>query len=266
MVLLQGCKRSAVMFLALLAAAALVAAACTTDDADAPTAAPPAPVVVQQGPSAVQQTGIWVDGAGSVTAEPDVANLSFGVEARADTVAPARAEAASAMDAVIASLRGNGVADRDIQTSYFSIEPITVYEEGKNGERTPKIVGYRVVNFATATIREVDNVGSVIDDAAEAGGDAIRINGIGFSVDDPRPLEVEARKLALEDATAKAEQIASVMNVTLGEPIYVSQQGGSPVVFRAAVPEAMFASDAATSISAGEQEIRIWVQVVFAIE
>ena len=266
MVLLQGCKRSAVMFLALLAAAALVAAACTTDDADAPTAAPPAPVVVQQGPSAVQQTGIWVDGAGSVTAEPDVANLSFGVEARADTVAPARAEAASAMDAVIASLRANGVADRDIQTSYFSIEPITVYEEGKNGERTPKIVGYRVVNFATATIREVDNVGSVIDDAAEAGGDAIRINGIGFSVDDPRPLEVEARKLALEDATAKAEQIASVMNVTLGAPIYVSQQGGSPALFRAAVPEAMFAADASTSISAGEQEISIRVQVVFGIE
>ena len=170
------------------------------------------------------------------------------------------------MDAVIASLRGNGVADRDIQTSYFSIEPITVYDEGTNGERTPKIVGYRVVNFATATIREVDNVGSIIDDAAEAGGDAIRINGIGFSVDDPRPLEVEARKLALEDATAKAEQIASVMNVTLGEPIYVSQQGGSPVVFRAAVPEAMFAADASTPISAGEQEISIWVQVVFAIE
>lgn len=251
------------MVLAVLAAAAMVSAACTAG-AD-PTAAPP-PVVVQQGPSAVQQTGIWVDGAGSVTAEPDVANLSFGVEARADTVAPARAEAASAMDAVIASLRGNGVADRDIQTSYFSIEPITVYEEGANGERTPRIVGYRVANFATATVREVASVGAIIDDAAEAGGDAIRINGIGFSVDDPRPLEVEARKLALEDATAKAEQIASVMNVTLGEPIYVSQQGGSPVVFRAAAPEAMFAADASTSISAGEQEISIWVQVVFAIE
>ena len=84
----RGWKRNVGMVLALLAAAAMVAAGCTTDDSDAPTAAPPAPVVVQQGPSAVQQTGIWVDGAGSVTAEPDVANLSFGVEARAGAVAP----------------------------------------------------------------------------------------------------------------------------------------------------------------------------------
>ena len=266
MSLLRGWKRSGFMVLAMLGVAAMLAAACTSDDSDAPTAAPPAPIVVQESTSGSQQTGIWVDGAGSVAAEPDVADLSFGVEARADTVAPARAEAASAMEAVIASLRSNGVADLDIKTTYFSIQPVTVYEEGDRGERTPKIVGYQVSNFATARVRDLNDVGSIIDAAATAGGDSVRINGIGFAVDDPKPLEVEARKLALEDATAKAEQIASVMNVTLGSPIYVSQQGGSPIVFREAAPAAMFAADASTPISAGEQEISIWVQVVFAIE
>ena len=263
MVLFQGWKRSGLIVLALLGVAALVAAACTADDSDAP----PAAVGVQESAWGSQQTGIWVDGAGSVAAAPDVADLSFGVEVRAETVAPARAEAASAMEAVIASLRSNGVADRDIKTTYFSIEPVMVYEEGARGEQTPKIVGYRVSNFATARIRDLDRGSAIIDDAAAAGGDAVRINGIGFAVDDPKPLEVEARRLALEDATAKAEQIASVMSVTLGKPMYISQQGGAPLAFREAAPAMMaFAADSSTPISAGEQDISVWVQVVFAIE
>ncbi len=267
MSLLRGWKRGWLMVLAMLGAAAMLAAACTSDDSDAPTAAPPAPapVVVQESASGSQQTGIWVDGTGSAAAAPDVADLSFGVETRADTVADARAEAASAMDAVIASLGTSGVAGDDIRTTHFSIQPVTVYEEGPRGEQTPKIVGYRVSNFATARIRDLGAVGGIIDAAAAAGGDAVRINGIGLAVDDPQPLEVEARKLALEDATAKAEQIASVMNVTLGDPVYISQYGGAPRVARESVAFAV-AADASTPISGGQQEIRVGVQVVFAIE
>ena len=265
MSLLRGCKRSGLMVLAMLGVAAMLAAACTSDAA--PTAAPPAPapVIVQESATGSQQTGIWVDGTGSVSAASDVADLSFGVEARADTVAAARAEAASAMDAVIASLGTSGVAADDIRTTHFSIQPVTVYEEGTRGEQTPKIVGYRVSNFATARIRDLSAVGGIIDAAASAGGDAVRINGIGLAVDDPQPLEVEARKLALEDATAKAEQIASVMNVTLGDPVYISQYGGAPRVARESAAFAL-ASDASTPISGGQQEIRVGVQVVFAIE
>ena len=264
MSLLRGCKRSGLMVLAMLGVAAMLAAACTSDAA--PTVAPPAPapVVVQESATGSQQTGIWVDGTGSVSAASDVADLSFGVETRADTVADARAEAASAMDAVIASLGTSGVAGDDIRTTHFSIQPVTVYEEGPRGDQTPKIVGYRVSNFATARIRDLSAVGGIID-AAAAGGDAVRINGIGLAVDDPQPLEVEARKLALEDATAKAEQIASVMNVTLGDPVYISQYGGAPRVARESVAFALSA-DASTPISGGQQEIRVGVQVVFAIE
>ncbi len=262
---LQGWRRSGLMVLAMVGVAAMLAAACTTDDSDAPTAAPPAPA--QEITVGAQQTGVWVDGAGSVSAIPDVADLNFGVETRAETVAPARAEAAEAMGAVIASLRSNGVAERDIKTTYFSIQPVTVWEEGSRGEQTPKIVGYRVTNSATARIRDINSVGEVIDAAAAAGGDAVRINGIGLAVDDPRPLEVDARRLALEDATAKAEQIASVMNITLGEPVYISQQGGTPFAVQESASFArLAAADASTPISAGEQEITVRVQVVFAIE
>ncbi len=218
--------------------------------------------------SDAQQSGIWVDGSGSVTAVPDVAILSFGIEARADTVAPARAAAAVAMDAVIASMRSNGVADRDIKTTSFRIQPITVRRDGGSRlDGDPIIVGYRVTNLAIAKVRNIDAIGPVIDDAVVAGGDAIRINSISFTVDDPKPLEVQARALALEDAMEKARLIAGIAGVTLGRPTLITQQGGAPRTLgleRAPLAAADFG--APTPISAGEMEVTVRVQMVFAIQ
>ena len=218
-------------------------------------------------PGSSQQLGIWVDGAGSVTATPDVALLNFGVEARADNVAPARAAAAAAMEAVLSSLRANGVDEADIKTTSFQIQPIIIFREiTRDGTRRsePEIVGYRVTNLATAKIRDIDGVGRAIDDAAAAGGDLVRINSIGFTVDDPQPLEDQARELAIRNAMAKAQQMASVANVILGQPVFISQQGGAPVISRQAFAAAID-EFAPTPILAGEQEITVRVQMVFAI-
>ena len=218
--------------------------------------------------SGFQQSGIWVDGSGSVTATPDVAILSFAIETRADTVAPARAEAAVAMDAVIASLRGNGVAERDIKTTSFRIQPITVRQE-RNGRLDFEtiIVGYRVTNSATAKVRNINSIGPVIDDAVAAGGDAIRVNAISFVIDDPKPLESQARILAVEDALEKARQIAGVAGVTLGPATLITQQGGVPRA--AAFERAAVASldlSVVTPISVGETQIVVRVQMAFAIQ
>ena len=209
-----------------------------------------------------QQLGVWVNGIGTVTVAPDVGTLGFAVEARDTTVAPARARAAAAMDAVLRSLRANGVEDRDIQTRQFSIRPLTT-----RGESVPTIVGYVVTNSATAKIRDIDSIGPVIDDAAAAGGDAIRINSIGFTIDDPKPLEAQARELALNDAMAKAQQIAQVTGVTLGDPVFISESGGFPVVaqeqFRVAFADGV---GAPTPISPGESQVTVRVQMVFGIQ
>ena len=93
---------------------------------------PPGPVVAgvllprsQTTASAIQynttqQVGIWVSGRGEITATPDLAILSVGVEARADTVAEARNQAAEAMDGLVQALKDRGIADTDIQTRFFS--------------------------------------------------------------------------------------------------------------------------------------------------
>lgn len=269
---------------ALAVAVPLAVAACTGGDNGATqaagAAAPPggggpgsvaegvrAPATSAFPVSASQQTGIWVDGSGSVKVAPDVAVLNLGVETRADTAAAARTSAAEAMEAVLASLRKNGVQDRDIQTTGFQVQPITVFKQPTGGIRDgePMIVGYRVTNSATARVRELARVGTAIDDATEAAGNAIRINGIGFTVDNPKPLEEQARELALRDATAKAQQVARVAGVKLGRPTLITLQGGAPIVDRQllAVAEARAAG---TPISPGETQVTIAVQMAFAIE
>jgi uncharacterized protein YggE len=212
-----------------------------------------------------QQEGLWVTGEGKVTVTPNLATLSLGVEATAETVAEAQSQAAEAMDSVMTALTDNGVADDDIQTQYFSIYPQTRWDDENNEEI---VTGYRVTNMVTAKIRDIDNVGAIIDAVAAAGGDLTRISNIAFSVDDPSIYYEEARAEAMADAKAKAEQLASLAGIELGGPTYIYEGSVStPVIYRdmgMAVPTAPV--EYSTSVSPGELDITLNVQVAYAIE
>lgn len=67
--------------------------------------------------------GIFATGTGKATAAPDLAILRLGVQDLAATVSEARTTAATAMTAVIASLKEDGVLEKDIQTGRYSIQP-----------------------------------------------------------------------------------------------------------------------------------------------
>ena len=210
-----------------------------------------------------QFAGVWVTGEGEVTVVPDVAILSLGVEAQAITVQQAMDEAAIAMDQVMAALRANGVAEKDIQTQWFNIYPVRDWiDEGRE-----ILIGYRVSNTVSAKIRDVAATGSIIDRVAEAGGDSTRIQGVTFTVDDPSQYHSEARAKAMADAKAKAQQLADLAGVDLGRPFYISESGGFVPIYRdygygmleaGAVPP--------TPISPGETEVTLTIQMAFAID
>jgi len=209
-----------------------------------------------------QSTGIWVTGEGKVSVVPDVAILSLGVEAQAVTVAEAQNQAATAMTAVLAELDNYDIAEKDIQTQRFSIYPVRRWAE-KEGKEV--LIGYRVTNTVTAKVRKVDDTGTIIDAVARAGGDYIRINNISFTVDDPTPYYKEAREEAMADAEAKARQLADLGDVKLGELTYISEGGFTTPVVREMVIE-MAPMAPPTSISPGETEIRLSVQVAYSIQ
>ena len=211
-----------------------------------------------------QQQGIWVNGSGKVYAVPDVAVLRLGIEAREATVAGAQAEAAEAMAEVTEALKSNGVDEKDIQTQSFSIRKVTRWDNVKEQEI---VIGYRVTNMVTAKIRDVDEAGDVIDAVAAAGGDLTRIDSISFTVDDPTPYYEEAREKAVADAEAKARQLAEVAGVKLGKPTYISESSYMPGLNygRDMVVMAEATGETPTSISPGEMEITLNVQLAYAI-
>ncbi|MDA0989022.1 MAG: SIMPL domain-containing protein [Chloroflexi bacterium] len=220
--------------------------------------------------SSNQQAGIWVTGLGKVTLAPDLALLSLGVEVRANTVEAARAEAAAAMTGIIEALKARGIADKDIQTRYFNIYPEYTYQDVyENGGRYGKqiLTGYRVSNTVTAKIRDLDIVGATIDDVVRAGGDVTRINSIQFTVEDASAAQMQARESAVLDALAKADQFATLTGVTRGNLLFITESGSSVPQARSfdGMEAAVFADSAVTPVSAGELELQVSVQAVFAI-
>lgn len=210
-----------------------------------------------------QQSGIWVSGNGKVTVTPDTANLSLGVQVEASSLSEANQLAANAMTAVIEALKDNGVAEKDITTSGFNIYP--VYEYDKETSRN-YIRGYQVSNSIGLKVRQIENTGAVIDAAVSAGGDAVRVNNIYFSIDDLIGAQDDARELALLDAKAKAEQIARVTGVSLGNVSYVAEtsSGGARVEAPGMVNDGKEGS--VTPILPGETDVVVTVQVIYSIK
>jgi len=208
-----------------------------------------------------QQEGLWVNGHGEVNAAPDIAILQLGISAQRASVAEAQSEAATAMDKVMTALKQGGVADKDIQTQYFSIQQITRWDQDKQQEI---VIGYRVSNMVVAKIREIAKTGSIIDAVAVAGGDNTRIDNIGFSIDDPSQYRKEARDKAMADARAKAGQLANLSGVKLGKPTYISESVSYPV-YPSPIRGAEAAPAPVTPISPGEMKVTLDVQVVYAI-
>lgn len=246
-------------------------------------------------------SGIWVNGTGRANGAPDIAVVSLGVEAVEDTAAAARASAAAAMRDIMTELLMADITPSDIQTRHFNISPryqqVQVErcdsDEDENGEGSDegtgemsgegeqeestksscykvwesRLLGYAVSNQASVKIRNLASVGSLIDRVVEAGGDLLRVNGIRFDIDDPQPLQDQARANAVSDLKRKAEMLADLSGVKLGRLVYLNEGASySPPQPLYARAEAAFAdSSAGTQISGGELEFSITLQGVFLI-
>jgi hypothetical protein len=238
------------------------------------------------GSSANSQQGIWVSGEGKVTISPDIATLTLGVSAQASTVAAAQSQAVAAMNNVMSALTSNGVDQKDIQTQYFSIQQVTnpIPPTPYSTPETPNssdsgaspmipvtppvqpVTGYEVTNTVTVKIRAIDKTGAIIDAAVQAGGDLVRMDGVSFSVDQPDQYYSQARQLAMNDATAKASQLAQLAGVALGKATYISESSSGSILYPEVFNSAGAALSATTPINPGQTDITVDVQVAYAIQ
>ena len=172
-----------------------------------------------------------------------------------------------AMDKVLEAIKAEGVAEKDIQTSRFSVHQVSRWDREKEEN---VITGYEVSNMVNVKVREIDKAGAIIDATTAAGGDLTRINSMNFAIDDDRAYREQARELAIEEARAKAEQLAKLSRVKLGEATYVTETSFSPpIVYSGRLEMAAAAppmDSKVTSIAPGELTVSVSVQIVYAIE
>ena len=242
-----------VLIVALLAVAM---AACTTVQA-APKDALPAG---QSSDAPGLPRTITVVGIGRATLVPDIAKINLGAQASASTVAEAKAEVDRQMAAITAVLKEMGVADKDIQTSQYSIyyqqEPV-MREEGSAESKG----AYRVSNMLEVTVRDIEKAGDVLDAVVEAG--ANQVYGVSFTVSDDVLWQGKARENAMADAKSRARELAALAEVEVGQVLTISEVVGSVPVYSVAMAERAAGGG---GIAPGELELSTQVQVTYAIQ
>ena len=203
---------------------------------------------------------ISVTGTGIAKARPDTASIAIGVVSEGKTAREALDKNTAAMNRVSVELKGQKVAPKDIQTTNFSVRP--KFQHFKDG-KPPAIVGYRVVNSVRITVRNLKNLGAILDQAVSLGSN--QINGISFFLAEPAVLEDQARKLAMADARHKAELYAAAGNAKLGKVLTISEETAihppRPVFARA-----LSAKSAPVPIEPGEHKLQARVYVSWELK
>ncbi|MEV0903058.1 SIMPL domain-containing protein [Actinoplanes sp. NPDC049802] len=158
---------------------------------------------------------VLVSGTGTVFGTPDTFIADFAAEATAATVGEALERATAAAARMRDALLRAGAAKADLQTSGADI---SARRDDKG-----KLTGYTVIQGLTARIRNLDRAGATLTETVTAGGDAARLNGVSFAVDDDTALLAEARKRAFADAEAKADLYAREAGRRLGRVVKVTE-------------------------------------------
>jgi uncharacterized protein YggE len=206
---------------------------------------------------------IVVTGVGEVAVAPDMATVSLTILRQGETAREAMDAANEATRDVFSALKEEGIADRDLQTTGLSVQPDYAYPQPSDPAAPPRITSYRVLNTITARLRDLTKVGDVIDRAVtlgvNQGGDIV------FGNADPKPVLEEARKLAVQDARARAEVLAAAAGARLGGLVEIVEgAGGEPPRPMDAKILRMEAADS-VPVQAGENTYRIQVQVTWGI-
>lgn len=255
--------------------------------ATAAAAIPLAPAAAQEARTgteiATNHTLLTVTAEGQTYREPDMAVFSAGVTTQAVTASEALAENSRKMERVVAALKTAGIAERDIQTSNLSINPVyadpnrdAIMASRATGQpyvppppelMVPKIVGYQANNTVSVRQRDLGDYGKIIDTLASAG--ANQINGPNFQMDEPEPALNEARRDAMTEARERAQLYADAAGLRIVRIVSISESGGhwrpQPVAFARAASAGAPPPPPPAPVQPGEMELVASVTVQYEL-
>src|SRR6202045_85234 len=219
-----------------------------------------APCAQAQQPSTQAEGRVIVVGEGSVQVAPDYAQIRGGVTTKGKTVKEATDANSKLMAAVTAALLNAGIAQADIQTAQFSIQPVYAPPQP---QAEPKLAGYSVSNQITVTVRALGKVSDILDRMVDAG--VTDVGNVAFLHSDPAKALDQAREAAVADARRKAEQYARASGFTLGRVAWLTEDTGMMPPVAKPMFRAQASMAAPVPISPGEDTLRVQITVGFDI-
>ncbi len=215
------------------------------------------------GRAPLTQYTITIDGEGKVTATPDVAVVSLGVQSDAKTVKAAQGDNSKKMNDIVSAVKATSVKDADIQTTPYNIYPKYNYDKNTGASN---IVGYTVSQSVTVKVRNLDSVGGILFKAGELG--ANQVGGVQFTVDNPENLKVQAREKAIENARTKANVLFDKLGLKPGRIVSYNESGPGSVypVYMKEAAYGMGGGAPAPSIETGSLDITVDVSLTFEIK
>lgn len=227
-----------------------------------------APALAQTSPAAPAADAMFnastlsLSAYGEVRVAPDMANITLGVQTEAPTAQEAMAQNATRMTALVAALRRQGIAEKDIQTSNLNLNPQYRYIENQ----PPQLTGYQASNNVTIRVLDLARLGQAIDAVVAAG--ANQIHGISFGLQNPQAAEDQARQKAVQALTAKANLYATAVGQRVIRLVNLTEGGGyspPPPMPMPMMARAFDAKEASTPISGGELAVRVDISGLYAI-
>jgi uncharacterized protein YggE len=219
----------------------------------------------------VVQSVVSTSGTATVKVDPDKVSVNIGVDTNGATAEEAAAANAELMEKVLTALRDLGIADDQLNTSWFSVYPvyghkdpadmcIMIYPQPPECNPSNVITGYTASNSITVTLDADENVGSVIDSAVAAG--ATNVNGANFFVSTERQEEIRSGLIeqAIDNARSRADKAAATVEMEISGVKSINLNDVYFPVFYKELAQA----DAGASIPIlpGQQEVSMTVQVI----
>lgn len=168
---------------------------------------------------------VSVSGSGEVSAEPDLAHVTLGIEARRPAMKEARTEVATTLERVLRLTRDLGIDPKYVNATRLQVQPEYSWNEQ---DRKRVLLGYLVSRQVQVELRDLEQLGPLLERAVDVG-----VNQVGDPVLDSsrrKDLEREAMGRAVEDARLNAETLARATGMRLGPVRAVNGSAAGPPV------------------------------------
>ena len=204
---------------------------------------------------------VRVVGTAEVKVVPDRAVIEIGVEKQDPSASVAKHAEDAAARRILAALRTKGIDEKDIQTTFLSLQPQSYT---RKGVRLSYLVAAQTM---TITVRDLAKLDTLLEALVKAGGN--RIDSIGYETSDLRKYRDQARDEAVKAAREKADALAKALGQEIGKAQSIEEvpqsDSTSNVVFNTGYWSRDDKARSAPSIAVGQKSISASVTVSFEL-